>query len=362
MTRARRWFYILFVPACFFVFAYPPMRLANWHFGEGALGAEASIAIWLFAAAALWHSFRGAHMLLRYVMVHWMGAGFILFTLTAAYEAVRLVASPDDRAAAVWIAGIAAALVALAAGAAQRLAVRHLEFDTAKVTRRHRIVQITDVHVGSRRGGYLARIVRRINQLRPDTVVITGDLVDSTAVGLAQLQSLRNLRARALFTIGNHERYAGLDNVLAMLRELGVEPLRQQCARAGELQVIGIDDADERGQVADKLPAIARGGGYTILLYHRPLGWEAAVANGVDLMLCGHTHNGQIFPFNLLVKRQFRRITGLYTDGAAHLYVSPGTGTWGPLMRLGSRNEITCIDIRPAAQSGIGISCGDGTP
>ena len=96
-----------------------------------------------------------------------------------------------------------------------------------------------------------------------------------------------------------------------------------------------------------------------MLLYHRPLGWEAAVEHGVDLMLSGHTHNGQIFPFNLLVKRQFRRISGLYSskdsgkDGAAgrpnaHLYVSPGTGTWGPLMRLGSLNEITCIDVKPA--------------
>ena len=64
-------------------------------------------------------------------------------------------------------------------------------------------------------------------------------------------------------------------------------------------------------------------------------------------MLCGHTHNGQIAPFNFLVKRQFARIKGLYQEDGHALYVSPGTGTWGPLMRLGSVNEITCIDLGP---------------
>ena len=62
-------------------------------------------------------------------------------------------------------------------------------------------------------------------------------------------------------------------------------------------------------------------------------------------MLSGHTHNGQIFPFNWLVRQQFRWIQGMHRDGDSHLYVSPGTGTWGPVMRLGSRNEITCIDL-----------------
>ena len=347
-TRARRWFPFLFFPACFFVFAYPPARLANFYGVDVGVTAPAAVLIWLFACIALWYSFRSPKMFLRYVMVHWMGAGFLLFALCAAYEMLRLFAPVSDRAAVVWILIAGAALVTAAVCASHFLVVRRLEFASEKVTRRHRVVQISDVHIGSRRGGYLARIVRRINKLRPEIVVITGDLVDSAAVGRAQLQSLQQLHARVLFTTGNHERYADLDNVLTMLRELGVETLRQQCVVAGQLQVVGIDDADARGQVAEKLPAVTFAKNrYTILLYHRPLGWEAASARGVDLMLCGHTHNGQIFPFNFLVKQQFRRIGGLYRERGAHLYVSPGTGTWGPLMRLGSFNEITCIDIKP---------------
>jgi len=247
-----------------------------------------------------------------------------------------------------WIVGMAAVLVALSVIASHFLKVKHLAFHSDKITRAHRIVQISDVHIGSRRGGYLERIVGRINRLQPDTVVITGDLIDSSSVGHDDLKHLRQLRARTLFTVGNHERYADLDKALNLLHRLGVQALRQHRVMAGEIQIIGIDDADQPHQVADHLPGIDRHQGrYTVLLYHRPQGWETALEHGIDLMLCGHTHNGQIFPFNWVVKHQFRRISGLYSEGDAHLYVSPGTGTWGPLMRLGSLNEITCIDLRP---------------
>jgi len=348
-TSAMRWFYILFPPACFFVFAYPIYRLGNWY-APGAVTFGQALLIWLLATAALWYSFTRPRMVIRYVMAHWLGVGFVLFSLTVVYEIVRLAAPVRDSAAAPWILGIAAALVALAVIASHFLKVKHLAFHSDKITRAHRIVQISDVHIGSRRGGYLQRIVGRINRLQPDTVVITGDLIDSASVGHDDLKHLRQLSARTLFTIGNHERYADLDKALDMLARLGVEALRQRrvMVGAGEIQVIGIDDADAHHQVADHLPAIDRHQGrYTVLLYHRPQGWESALEHGVDLMLCGHTHNGQIFPFNWVVKHQFRRIRGLYSEGDAHLYVSPGTGTWGPLMRLGSLNEITCIDLRP---------------
>ncbi len=352
MTSARRWFYLLFPLLCFCVFAYPLNRLGGWYGAHTAISPGQTAFIWLFATAALWYSFSSPKMLARYVMVHWMGASFILFALTLLYEVVRLLAPTRDAAAVPVILALAAALVVLAVVASHFLGVKHLEFASEKITRPHRIVQISDVHIGSRQGGYLTRIVDRINQLEPNIVVITGDLVDSAAVGHDQLKCLGRLRARTLFSIGNHERYADLDKVLALLTGLGVESLRQRRVLAGEIQVIGIDDADEHNQVADKLPAIRlRRDQYTVLLYHRPLGWEAAVRHGVDLMLSGHTHNGQIFPFNLLVKRQFNRIRGLYSEGGVHLYVSPGTGTWGPLMRLGSLNEITCIDVKPAQRA-----------
>jgi predicted MPP superfamily phosphohydrolase len=83
-------------------------------------------------------------------------------------------------------------------------------------------------------------------------------------------------------------------------------------------------------------------------LYHRPRGLEAAANAGVDLMISGHTHNGQIVPFNFVVRRVFERAVGLFSEGLTQLYVSPGTGTWGPIMRLGSRGEITLFEVQPS--------------
>ena len=81
-------------------------------------------------------------------------------------------------------------------------------------------------------------------------------------------------------------------------------------------------------------------------MYHRPIGFEAAVESGIDLMLAGHTHNGQIAPFNLIVGLGFEHMSGLYRHGGSYLYVTTGTGTWGPRMRLGSNNEIVLLKLR----------------
>ena len=82
-----------------------------------------------------------------------------------------------------------------------------------------------------------------------------------------------------------------------------------------------------------------------MLLYHRPRGLESAAEAGVDLMISGHTHNGQIMPFNLAVRKVFDKVKGMYRHGKTRLYVSQGTGTWGPVMRVGTLSEITLFEI-----------------
>ena len=112
------------------------------------------------------------------------------------------------------------------------------------------------------------------------------------------------------------------------------------------VQLLGIDDAEPKTQVGKVLPYLTPlPDKFRILLYHRPDGAQDAADWGAHLMLCGHTHNGQIVPFNYLVRRVFPRICGLYDVDALKLYVSPGTGTWGPTLRLGSSSEITLIQL-----------------
>ena len=351
MSRVRPLFLLLFTAACFYVFAYPAWRLSAWAGEPWALGWPAVLVIWAAGFLGMWVSFRSPRPVLRYVVVHWMGISFVFATVVLAYELLRQVLPLSDRASVPWLVAAGALLALFAMAASHHVAVRRFEIASDKLSRPLRVVQISDIHIGSRQGGFMARIVDRINRLKPDYVAITGDLIDSSAVEIDALRSLENLTGTTFFSVGNHERYADLPKAISMLETLGVIPLRQQSYLAEGIQFIGIDDAESQDQVGRFLPEVGvRDDHFSILLYHRPLGWESAIGHGVDLMLSGHTHNGQIFPFNLLVRRQFRRIRGLFCQGGSYLYVSSGTGTWGPLMRLGSLNEISCFDLRPRAR------------
>ncbi|MFM8354827.1 MAG: metallophosphoesterase [Gammaproteobacteria bacterium] len=294
------------------------------------------------------------------------GIGFMTFPMVITWELLNLVHPLPAQTSGLALAGLASLLGIYAFVNAQRLTVRaHTLRVPASAPRQAagiRLVQISDVHVGSRTPAFLARVVRRVNQLDADVVLITGDLIDFAGIGEAALASLGTLRAPVFFAIGNHERYVDLEAICARLTRVGVRVLRNEAMVAGHLQLIGIDDAEPKTQVGRVLPYLEPAPDrYRILLYHRPDGATDAAAWGVHLMLCGHTHNGQIVPFNFLVKRVFPHICGLYDVDPQRvtrtgitavgeqvettLHVSPGTGTWGPILRLGSRAEITHITL-----------------
>ena len=343
-----RWFNYLFMLSCLFVFAYPAGRLSFWYFEEPILAWVIALASWTLTILAVRHSFSGPKMKVRYLVVHWMGISYIFASYTLLIDLVRLFVPMQNITAATVVVIATPVSILFAVVMSHHLSVKQLTIRSPKLARSYRIVQISDVHIGSRQKGFMLRIVKKINSLKPDYIVITGDLIDSSAVDIEALESIRDLVAPTLFSIGNHERYADLPKVIDMAAQLGVTTLRQETFHSRELAFTGIDDADDANQVSNHLPDIAPDTSkFNVLLYHRPVGWESAIDHGIDLMLSGHTHNGQIFPFNLLVRQQFPRISGLYVNGNAQLYVSPGTGTWGPLMRLGSMNEVTLFELKP---------------
>jgi len=216
----------------------------------------------------------------------------------------------------------------------------------------YRIVQWSDVHVGPTiQRGFLACLVARTNELGADAVAITGDLVDGTLADLREhVQPLRDLRARdgVFFVTGNHEYYWRFGDWRRELAKLGLVFLENEHRVVRERLVIAgvTDPAGSRPSAAAALAGAPRDA-VKVLLAHRPQAAEESSRLGVDLQLSGHTHGGQFFPFNLLIRWFQPVVRGLHRVGAkTQLYVSRGTGYWGPPSRLGVGGEITVIELR----------------
>jgi predicted MPP superfamily phosphohydrolase len=221
-----------------------------------------------------------------------------------------------------------------------------------------RIVQISDLHIGPILGADFARtLVERCNALEPDLLALTGDLVDGPVRHLrAEVRPFGELRARhgVYFVTGNHDHYSGASDWVDVVRELGLRPLRNErvtIERDGAVfDLAGVDDhnGDFQGGSREDLDRALDGRDSTralVLLAHDPRTFRRARTQGVDLQLSGHTHGGQIWPFGYLVRLYTRWLAGLYREGDAQLYVSRGTGFWGPPMRLGPPAEITEITV-----------------
>ncbi len=224
-----------------------------------------------------------------------------------------------------------------------------------------RIVQISDIHVGPTiKGDYLRAIVDRVNALEPDLVAITGDLVDGSVAELAgHVAPLAALRSRhgSFFVTGNHEYYSGVHGWLRELRGLGIRVLHNEhvVLQHGGAQLVLAGVPDYGGHHFDAAhrsdPAAALAGAPPdaprVLLAHQPRSAPEAAAAGFHLQISGHTHGGQFLPWTFLVPLQQPFTAGLHRLDGLWIYVSRGTGYWGPPKRLGAPSEIA--ELRLAA-------------
>ena len=218
-----------------------------------------------------------------------------------------------------------------------------------------RILQLSDLHVGPTiRRPFVDAVVNRANALQPDLIAVTGDVADGLVADLRDhVAPLARLRAPhgTYFVTGNHEYYWDVRGWTTELERLGLEVLSNEhrvvTRGAGRLLVAGVTDlsaaADPVGAVAGAPPSDVR-----VLLAHQPRSAFAAQSAGYHLQLSGHTHGGQYFPFNLLVRLFEPFVAGLHRLESMWLYVSRGTGYWGPPLRLGAPAEITLLELVPA--------------
>ncbi len=321
---------------------------------------------------------RAAASWISWIVYVWLGCLFFLFFLLVSVDAIRFamrfVAKPVDPDRRLFVArmlgsGVAALTgvlgIASLYGGLREVAVKKIRVPIAKLPKRmsgFKIVQITDVHVGPTIGGaFIDDLVQKTNAMEPDVVAITGDLVDGSVATLAPfVAGLAKITAKhgVFFVTGNHEYYSGVDEWIAHLTSMGIRVLRNERVVIGEaggadggFDLAGVDDAHAASYGHGhgmNIPKALRGRDESraiVLLAHQPKAIFDAKKGNVDLQLSGHTHGGQLFPWNYFVKLDQPYVEGLFDHDGTKIYVSPGTGYWGPPMRLGTRAEITCVEL-----------------
>ncbi len=225
------------------------------------------------------------------------------------------------------------------------------------------IAQISDIHVGATiKREYLDGIVDAVNDLEADMIAVTGDLVDGSVGQLARHTApLARLCARhgAFFVTGNHEYYSGASAWVGEVRRLGLSVLMNEHVvlehEGAAIVVAGVTDYSahhfdpaHRSDPAAAIAGAPSDAGVRVLLAHQPRSAFAAAPAGFDLQLSGHTHGGQFFPWIFLVRLQQPFTAGLHRLGKLWVYISRGTGYWGPPKRLGAPSEITYLRLVPA--------------
>jgi predicted MPP superfamily phosphohydrolase len=342
-----------------------------------------SLATLIVASATVGRMARGVGRILSWPGFIWMGAMFILLVILLGTDIARLLAGlaarmmaggldPSRRVfTARLLAGAALAGATTVTAAAVRatwadVAVKRVEIVLHRLPIEldgTKIVQICDLHIGGLLGrSFVERVVATVNRLGADVVAIVGDLVDGSIEQLRPvLAPLTTLRARhgAFFVTGNHEYYShpGARAWTNEIDRMGIRVLRNQhveiASERGVFDLAGVFDHGasrfpEEGPGEDVAAALAGRDASrpVVLLAHQPKAIHAAAKGDVDLQLSGHTHGGQIWPWGALVRLQQPFIRGLHRVGGTQIYVSCGTGYWGPPMRLGAPAEITEIILR----------------
>lgn len=241
---------------------------------------------------------------------------------------------------------------------AKFIEIETVDIKIKNLKKEYTVVQISDVHIGGIIDKkFVKDMVERINDLKPDMVVITGDLVDiKLEYAMPALYELKKLFSKygTYFIVGNHEYIHGVEKIIQTVNSLGIKTLENENIYIGEKN-IGFNLAGVYDIMGNRInhhkPNLNKAlknksdNSPTVLLAHQPVYIEE-VKNSVELVLSGHTHGGQLYPFRALVKLVQPYISGLHQHNKeTQIYVNKGTGFWGPPMRLGASSEITYIKL-----------------
>lgn len=230
----------------------------------------------------------------------------------------------------------------------QRLIIKEIVLPAEHITREYRFVQISDLQNSANSTGEVQKIVDKVQEANPEFVVITGDLIDSYFVTNEQMKPFGDIDVPIFLITGNHEYYLESGMINKVIKDTNLLLIDNMNVQFDELDIIGVNELSTVENTLNQLGVDSER--FAVLLNHQPQREDVAFAqqSGIDLMLAGHTHGGQIWPIGLILPLlRDPYVNGLYDVNGMPLYVNPGTGTIGPKMRLGTTSEVTVITLIP---------------
>ena len=340
----------IFIFSQFFIFTYLfyvyPFESLNFLIYDEGIFKKSSIILSLFFSLLIIYYFKtkNTFFLLRLFIYEGVGIGFISFWIMNLGLLINLFFSQPFYIGIFCLLSIfVITLISLING--RKIKLKQFEILSKKLNKRINIIFISDVHLGSNSVNHLHKICTIINGLDYDFILIGGDLLDSSNFELKNLEILKKFKKPIFFVSGNHEYYLkDYRNILKTIKKFNLNFLNNESFKYNKINIIGISDYQTIEKKLGAVNKLVNEKYLNLVVVHKPDLWDLACKK-VDLILSGHTHKGQIFPFNFFVKFKFKYVYGLFESIDSKLYVSSGCGCWGPKMRLGSQNEIVRISI-----------------
>ena len=329
----------------YLIFVFPFETIALW-LGRTTSYQETILStVFVYLICLYYFRSKSSNKIIKFFVYEGMGIGTISLFIVIFILAISLVITISDTQKIFIYFLIFFPLIIYGFINAKKVSIKQLKFSHSKIKKNLSFVFLSDIHIGSNSPKILKKIVHLINQENPKFVLIGGDLIDSSSFKINDLDEIKKIKAPIYFVTGNHEYYIeDSQKHLNDLKNQNIKVLDNQSVLEEQINIIGLSDNQKKDDKIIKFEQLFESDYFNLLLVHQPSIWNS-LKEKANLTLSGHTHNGQIFPFNLIVKIQFPQIYGVYNHLKNYLYVSSGAATWGPKIRIGSKNEILNIEL-----------------
>ncbi len=329
----------------YLIFVFPFEKIASWLGNTTSYQETILYTAFVYLICLYYFRSKSSNKLIKFFVYEGMGIGTISLFIVSFISVTSLAITISDTQKIFIYFIIFFPSIIYGLLNAKNVCVKQIKFSHSKIKKNLSFVFLSDIHIGSNSPKILKKIVLLINQQNPRFVLIGGDLIDSSSFKIHDLDEIKNINAPTYFVTGNHEYYIeDSQKHLNSFKSQNIKILDNQCVLEEQINIIGLSDNLKKDDKINKFENLFNPDYFNLLLVHQPSIWNS-LKEKANLTLSGHTHNGQIFPFNFVVKIQFPQIYGVYSYLKNYLYVSSGAATWGPKIRIGSKNEILNIEL-----------------